>query len=78
MNIGTIPSTPAGSTVCVTVTGASGVVTASSDGGAKVVSVTKSTSDPNSWIVCVALGDGVGRVYISSGNESAQMMLRGR
>lgn len=65
--IGLPASTPVGSTVCVTVTGAAGPLKAVATGSVaqSSVVVTQSSTDPLTWTVCFKVGRGAGSVYLS-------------
>ncbi len=68
----------AGSVVCLTVTGAAGAITATSDGAIKVNSVTQSATRPGTWIVCVTVDRGFGGIYVQDGSVVRTSVVRGR
>jgi hypothetical protein len=74
-----IPVGPtAGSTVCLTVTGAVGALKAVGRGSIQVLSVTQTGTRPAVWQVCVLLGSGKGVLYTEAGAALAVTTLVGR
>jgi hypothetical protein len=74
-----IPTAPAaGSTVCLTVTGATGPLVAKGGRGITVVSVAQDQNRPATWTVCVVVGLGRGDVHLESGGATKSISLRGR
>jgi hypothetical protein len=59
--------TTAGSTICITVTGASGTPIVVAEGSVSPTSVviTQSASRPTSWTICFKLGQGRGKLTLS-------------
>lgn len=80
MNVTGLPSTSpsAGTTVCVTVSGAATLPAAVGEGSIKVVSVTQNGSRPGSWIVCFTIAAGFGRLSLDDGKSTHDLCLRGK
>jgi hypothetical protein len=70
MQVTGMPAVPtAGTTICLTVTGAAGPLKATSRGSAGAPVVVQSGTDPNTWTVCFTVAKGGGDVYLSSGGD---------
>lgn len=80
MNVTGIPTAPisAGQTVCITVTGAPGVVTTGTTGSITVQSTTQTSTRPNEWTVCFVVAQGLGTVQLRSGDKTRALSFRGR
>jgi hypothetical protein len=68
MNVTGFPSSISpGQTICLTVTGATGSVTANGGGTLRVLSVTQVATRPSEWTVCVVVDAGLGTLDLGGG-----------
>lgn len=76
MQVSGVPAAiAAGSTICLTLRGASGSPHIVGSGSVKLLSVTQSTTEPSAWIICVQVGRGAGVVLIEDATQTKAVAL---